>query len=912
MKRLRYLIIVVFTALTCNVWAGVGVDDLRCELLVNPMTIDNQQPRLSWKISADDRDVSQTAYHVLVSSSLANLDMNVGDLWDSGEVASSNSISVYYNGKALQSRQEVFWKVKISTSKGVSAWSSAASWQMGLLYYKDWTGRWIGFDEYFKTDNSETGQVAARYFRKEFTVAKPIKKAMAYIMGLGLYELYLNGKKVGDQVLAPSPTDYTENIKYNVFDLTSLLKQGDQALGVLLGNGRFYAMRQAKPYKVKTFGFPKLQMQMLLTYADGSTEWIKTDDSWKGTSEGPITSNNEYDGERYDARKEWSNWANAGFDDSKWLKARYVQEPGGQYEAQLNANMKVMKDISPVSITKKGKGRYVLDFGQNFAGWVKMRVKGRAGTVVGLRFAESLTDSGELFTTNLRDAKATDEYILKGGEEEEWEPRFTYHGFRYVEVDGYPGEVKTSDFTGRLVYDDMATIGSFVSSNTLLNQIYQNAWWSIASNYKGIPVDCPQRNERQPWLGDRPMSAYGESFLFDNTLLYTKWLEDIRLSQKADGAIPDVAPAFWRYYSDNVSWPGTYLFIADMLFQQSGDIRVLKKHYPAMKKWMGYMRLRYMDAEGIIGKDSYGDWCFPPSTIDEGRGKIADKKYPSALISAAYYYHLLGLMERFSKLTDNADDSDGYTSLATQLKIDFNKKFYHEAGYYGTNSLTDNLLPLYFGLADAQNEDKVAARVVAIVEKENNGHLSTGVVGTQWIMRTLTNIGRADLAYRLATKKTYPSWGYMVENGATTIWELWNGNTAHPKMNSQNHVMMLGDLLIWYYEHLAGIQSGDHAFQSIVMKPSFVEGLDHVDASYKSLRGKISSSWKKSKGLLTWNICIPPNTKATIYMPTSDVANITEGGKQLAQIEGVNYLRKEKDNLVLELGSGNYQFKIKR
>ncbi|WDF69081.1 family 78 glycoside hydrolase catalytic domain [Sphingobacterium oryzagri] len=912
MKRLRYLIIIVFTALTCHVWAAVGVADLRCELLVDPITIDNQQPRLSWKINAEDRDVSQTAYHVLVSSSLANLEKNVGDLWDSGEVASSNSISVYYGGKALQSRQAVFWKVRISTNKGVSAWSSAASWQMGLLYYKDWTGRWIGFDEYFKTDNSATGQVAARYFRKEFTVAKPIKKAMVYVMGLGLYELYLNGKKVGDQVLAPSPTDYTENIKYNVFDVTALLKQGDQALGVLLGNGRFYAMRQAKPYKVKTFGFPKLQLQLILTYADGRTEWVKTDDSWKGTSEGPITANNEYDGERYDARKEWSGWAKAGFDDSQWLKARYVQEPGGQYEAQLNANMKVMKEISPVSVTKKGNGRYVLDFGQNFAGWVKMRVKGHAGTVVGLRFAESLTDSGELFTTNLRDAKATDEYILKGGEEEEWEPRFTYHGFRYVEVDGFPGEVKTSDFTGRVVYDDMATIGSFSSSNTLLNQIHQNAWWSIASNYKGMPVDCPQRNERQPWLGDRPMSAYGESFLFDNTLLYTKWLEDIRLSQQADGAIPDVAPAFWRYYSDNVSWPGTYLFIAEMLFKQTGDIRILKKHYPYMKKWMDYMRVRYMDAEGIIGKDSYGDWCFPPRTIEDGRGKIADKKYPSALISAAYYYHLLGLMERFSKLTDNAADSDTFTSTAAQLKIDFNKKFYHAAGYYGTNSLTDNLLPLYFGLADAQNVDKVAARVVTIVEKENNGHLSTGVVGTQWIMRTLTNIGRADLAYRLATKKTYPSWGYMVENGATSIWELWNGNTAHPKMNSQNHVMMLGDLLIWYYEHLAGIQSGGDAFQSIVMKPSFVEGLDDVDASYESLQGKISSSWKKNKSLLAWHIGIPPNTKATIYVPTSDVANITEGDKKLTQVEGVKYLRKEKDELVLEVGSGNYQFKIKR
>ncbi len=894
-------------------WAQAKVNtyDLRTELLVNPIGIDVVNPRLSWKLSSNERNVIQQAYHVLVASSQEKLNKNEGDLWDSGEQASANSTHVIYDGEALKSRNEAYWKVKVYTNKGESAWSQTASWTMGLMNYKDWTGRWIGFDRYFDTDNEEAGRLSARYFRKEFNTSKRVKKATAYIIGLGLYELYINGNKVGDQVLAPTPTDYTRNVKYNVLDVTNHLKEGKQAIGVILGNGRFYAMRQAKPYKVKSFGFPKMLMQIMLTYEDGSSETIKTDDSWKGTANGPILANNEYDGEEYDARKEFKDWANAGFDDKDWLKAQYVQEPSGTYEAQLNEQMKVRQDIAPVSIVKKADGKYILDFGQNFAGWVKMRMSGAKGTKVSLRFAESLQENGDIFTTNLRDAKSTDLYILKGEGTEEWEPRFVYHGFRYVEVSGYPGTATKNNFIGRLVYDDLQTVGSFTSSNTLLNQIYKNSWWGIASNYKGMPIDCPQRNERQPWLGDRPISVYGESFMFDNANFYIKWMEDIRLSQKEDGAIPDVAPAFWRYYSDNISWPGTYIFVGDMLYQQTGDIRVLQKHYPHMKKWMQYMPSRYMDKDGIITKDSYGDWCFPPATIEEGRGKIADKKYPSALISTAYYYHLLNMMTRFSMLTGNEQDSAYFAGFAMKKRQSFNKRFYNEQGFYGTNKLTDNLLAMYFGLVEDQNKEKLANRIIEIVEKENNGHLSTGVIGTQWIMRTLTNMGRNDLAYKIATNKTYPSWGYMIENGATTIWELWNGNTAHPKMNSQNHVMMLGDLMIWYYENLAGIKSKENAFQTIMMKPEMVNGLNHVNASYNSIYGKIESNWTKSKSAFEWKINIPANAKAQVYIPAKDILSLIEGKQKVKGNSAFKVLEEKDGRVLVEVGSGSYHFKSK-
>ena len=912
MKGGRKIIgLLVWCCLSFAAFAQPNVDMLRCELLTNPLGIDKTNPRLGWQIQADERNVVQTAYHVLVASSAEKLAQNIGDLWDSGKRISDNSIAVFYDGKALKSDTEVYWKVKVYTNKGESDWSTPASWRVGLLYYKDWNRRWIGFDGYFDSDNKEAGYLSARYFRKEISLTKKVKEATAYIMGLGLYELYIDGEKVGDQVLAPGLTDYTKNVKYNVFDITELLNGNQHALGVILGNGRYYAVRQEKPYKVKHFGFPKMQMQIRITYADGSRQTIHTDDTWKGTTEGPIISNNEYDGEVYDARKELSGWATVGYNDAAWMKAAYVQEPGGEYEAQINSNMKVMQDLQPVSITPRGNGKYIIDYGQNFSGWIKMRVQGKEGTKVTLRFAESLNEDGSLFRDNLRAAMATDTYILKGGMVEEWEPRFTYHGFRYVEVDGYPGEVMSDNFVGRLVYDDMETIGSFNSSNALLNQIYQNAWWGIASNYKGIPVDCPQRNERQAWLGDRPVSAYGESFLFDNTNFYIKWLEDIRLSQKEDGAIPDVAPAFWRYYSDNMTWPGTYLMVADMLYQQTGDRRVLEDHYPAMKRWMQYMQAQYMNEEGIITKDSYGDWCAPPVTIEAGRGKSADKKYPSPLISSAYYYYLLHVMANFSDVIDNGQDRAAFEKSAVQLKKDFNKRFYHAEGYYGNNTMTENILAMYFGLVEEVNKEKLADRIVTIIETENNGHLSTGVVGTQWVMRTLTEMGRTDLAYKLATNTSYPSWGYMLENGATTIWELWNGNTAHPRMNSQNHVMMLGDLLVWFYENLGGIKSEANGFQAIRMYPEEIKGLDSVDVSYQSLYGPISSSWNRKKDRFAWNITIPTNTKAQVYIPAKAINTIQERGKQVSDNKEINVVGQDNGRVILELGSGSYQFTTK-
>lgn len=916
MKNSFLLIVMVAFMLTGqSVWAQVSLKNLKCEMLTNPLGIDASHPRLSWQIESSQRGTMQTAYQILVASSKEKLANNEGDLWDSGKMESDQSLLVNYNGKLLKSREDCFWKVKVWTNNGESEWSEPAYWSMGFLYYKDWHGRWIGYDYAFPWDsNTFHSRLSARYFRKEFDVKKPVKKARAYIIGLGLYELYFNGEKIGDQVLAPAPTDFTKNVKYNVFDVTKELQSGENAVGVILGNGRYYDMRQNyKPYKIKTFGYPKLLMQVEIEYEDGSRDILKTDNSWKGTADGPIRSNNEYDGEDYDARKEMPGWNKAGFDESKWLQADYVQEPRGDFEAQMNPNMKVMETVHPVGIKQLSPGKYILDMGQNMVGWLKMKVKGEVGDTVQLRFAEILKDDGEIFTANLRDAEQTDHYVLKGGGLETWSPRFVYHGFRYVEITGYPGEPKLADFEGEVVYDEMATIGKFETSNELVNQIYKNSYWGISGNYKGMPVDCPQRNERQPWLGDRSTGCYGESFIFNNASLYAKWVDDIGYSQKEDGCIADVTPAYWRYYSDNMTWPGTYLMVADMLYRQYGDTKPIEKHYQSMKKWLQYMKDRYMTGDFIVTKDSYGDWCVPPVTIEAGRGKSADQKHPSKLISTAYYYYFMGVMEKFARLTGNNQDIPKFQELAKNIKENFNKEFYHaDLEGYGENKLTDNLLALNFGLVPSENHNEVFNTVVKTIE-DYGGHLSTGLIGVQWIMRTLTENGRPDIAWQLATNKTYPSWGYMVENGATTIWELWNGNTAAPKMNSYNHVMMLGDLIIWYYEDLAGIKSSPEktGFKQIIMKPEPVDGLDFVNASYQSDYGTISSSWKKKGHSFSWDITIPGNTSALVYLPAESAEMVKENGIKIESTEGIHFLKMEGDRAVFEVGSGEYHFQSK-
>lgn len=892
--------------------AQVTTQHLRCEMLNNPAGIDVTQPRLSWQIAGKPRNIQQIAYQVLVASSPEKLARHEGDIWNSGKVSSNQSIHVIYKGKPLASRTACYWKVKLWTNKGETTWSETASWSMGLLSATDWKAQWIGLDKAMPWDSmTQFSRLSARYFRKTFTAPLTVKKATVYVCGLGLYELYVNGQRIGDQVLAPGATDYTKSVLYNTYDVTAQLQKGNNVLAAVLGNGRFFTMRQNyKPKKIKTFGFPKLLLQLEIVYSNGARKNIVTDGSWKMTADGPIRTNNEYDGEEYDATKEMTGWNNTGFNDNSWHQPQMVQAPGGWLTAQMNEPIKIMQTIRPVNMAPVKPGVFIMDMGQNMVGRLEMRVKANKGRQVQLRFAESLQPNGELYVANLRDAKVTDRYTAKGNGTETWQPAFVYHGFRYVEITGYPGTPTVNDFEGKVIYDGIATTGSFESSNEIVNRIYKNAWWGISGNYKGMPLDCPQRNERMPWLADHAVGSLGESFLFGNGNLYAKWLQDIEEAQTAEGSIPDVAPAYWNYYSDNMTWPGTYLTIADMLYNQYGDKRVIEKHYASMKKWLAYMQNKFMK-DFIVTKDKYGDWCVPPESPEMIHSKDSSRKTDGMLIATAYYYRMLSYMQRFAGILNKPDDAKAFEALGSNIQQAFNNRFYNkQKKWYSNNTVTANLLPVYFNITPDSLKQVVFDKIAHKIWVENHGHNSTGVIGVQWLMRCLSSYKLPDLAYTLIADTTYPSWGYMVQHGATTIWELWNGNTANPGMNSQNHVMLLGDLLVWLYENAAGIKTDDKAtgFKKIIMQPTPLDGLQFVNASYQSVHGIIKSSWKKDIDRFTWNVTIPANTTAVLYIPANDVQHILENNKPVTDAEGIRFIRMYGGKAVLEVGSGEYAF----
>lgn len=911
-KKISLLLFLGFFVFTFSGVSQTFVYDLKCEMLKDPLSIDTTFPRFSWKLKSEEFNIEQKSYFIEAASSLDLLLNNKADLWISGEVNKSNQLYIPYEGKPLSSRYEVFWRVKVKTNKSESEWSKPSFFSVGLLNSDDWKAKWIGLDKAFPWDDeSQHSRLSARYFRKEFESNKPIKNAKVYISGLGLYELYINGDKIGDQVLAPLATDYEKSVMYNCFNVTKELKQGKNALGVTLGNGRYYNMRQKfKPHKVKTFGYPKLLFQLEIEYEDGDKQVVVSDKTWKVTADGPIRSNNDFDGEDYDATKELTGWNKQGYNDRHWLTPEWVDPPKGFMTAQMTNPMIVHETIKPISIKQLNKDTIIVDMGQNMVGWARITVRGNKGDLVTLRFAETLDENGRLKRVNFRSAKATDTYTLKGGMEEVWEPRFVTHGFRYVEITGYPGILTADKIVGRVVYDDMETIGSFETSNLLLNKIYQNAFWGIRGNYKGMPIDCPQRDERQPWLGDRATGSTGESFIFDNRNLYTKWLKDIEQSQKEDGRLSDIAPPFYMtYYSDNITWPSTYLFVANMLNKQFGDQQAIKEHYPSMKKWLMYMKENYLSEDYIITKDKYGDWCVPPESEELIHTQDPNRQTDGKLLATAYYFKLLQLIQEFAQINGKNEDAVEFKLLADSIKDGFNQMFFDpEVGQYGNYTVTSNLLPLALGMVDKKYEDIVFKNMIDRIVRNDKMHISTGVIGIQWLMRELSKRGCVDLAYTIATQTDYPGWGYMIKNGATTIWELWNGDTANPKMNSHNHVMLLGDLVIWMYEDLAGIKTHPRysGFKNLWMKPNPTEDLSYVNSSYKTPYGKVTSNWRIEGKMFLWNLKIPVNTRSNILIPSPNIDHIRINGKKYTEIEGVKFVRIEENRINLEIGSGSY------
>jgi len=817
----------------------------------------------------------------------------------------------------VSSTEAADWK---KTSFNDSSWEAAKV--LGPYGMAPW-GEAIGSTEYLRQHwpanlgKAPWGEVGygwrsvlpARLLRKEFKTSTQVKRATLYVSGLGLFETYLNGEKVGRDVLVPALSEYDKRVFYLTYDVTKLLHPGANALGVMLGNGRFFAPRYNIPTAMRTFGYPKLQLQLDMEMADGKVERVSSDETWKVTSDGPIRANNEYDGEVYDARKEMAGWSRPGFSDAAWQTAQIVEGPNGILSAQPIAPIRVAETLKPTGVKEVRPGVYVFDMGQNMVGWCRLMVAGPSGTKITLRHAERLRPNGMLYMDNLRSAEATDTYILKGNGTEVYEPRFTYHGFRYVEVKGFPGKPTLGSLEGKEVHDDLDPASEFATSNPLLNRILKAVLWGAKDNYRSIPTDCPQRDERQGWLGDRSGESLGETYMFDLANFYAKWVRDMHDAQDEEGRISDVSPAYWPFYSDNVTWPASFIMVPSHLYEQYGDLRVIEQNYPGMRKWITRMQTYLKD--DLMPRDTYGDWCVPPESPEMILSNDPQRKTDGPVLGTTYFYHLLRLMANYATLLGKQDDADEYSQLAGKLLVAFNKTYFHaDTGQYSNGSATSSVLPLALRMVPEESRQSVADALVRKIADQNKNHMATGLIGGQWLMQALTDSGHADVAYQIATQPGYPSWGYMVNHGATTIWELWNGDTANPAMNSGNHLMLVGDLVTWCYQNLAGIRTdlAHPAYKHIIMRPTPVGNLTYVKASYNSSYGKITSDWKIAGGRFIWNLSVPPNTTATVYVPAKDHAGVTESAKPASEARGVKYLRTEEGAAVYEIGSGSYQF----
>ncbi len=937
MKR---LIPILFTLMLAACGSKVEITNLTVEMQDGSMPLATATPRFIWNYEARVDNVQQTSYRIIVASSEEKARRGKGDLWDSQTVDTSQMLYIPYEGKPLKSRDRCWWRVYTTVTygdgKNKELESPVQYFEISLLDRSDWHASWIGRD--YEDDKIEGHTVvAARYLRKEFNLKNDIDHARLYISGLGQYQTFFNGQEVApDELMKPALSDYTRRVYFNAYDVTDLLQEGDNAVGVVLAPGRFTTVHHDTNYlewcginHAAHYGRPQLLMQLEVFYKDGTADTIVSGEGWRITNQGPIRKANEFDGETFDQHLDVAlgAWLHTDYDDSQWqdavvdydrqnmnLEDRFNprwKRRDDKYDASMpfpdsteiaaqrleyeltpqpNPNIRVMEYLKPKAIFRKGD-KWILDMGQNMVGVLQVNdissllaKKGdNTGTdTITFRYAELLAADSTLYTDNLRSAECTDRYIAFAKYELPWHPQFVYHGFRYVEISGLPEGSKPSlnDFTGLVLYDQMASTSSFETDNGIINAVHRNAWWGIRGNYRSMPTDCPQRDERMGWTGDRTTGCYGESFLFDNHRLYAKWLQDLEDCQWPNGQLSDVAPAYWRNYTDNMTWPGAFITVADMLYTRFGDIEPMRRHYDAMRKWLLHMRLWYCK-EGIMTRDCYGDWCMPPESPEMIHSKDPSRITEAAVISTPFYCYLCNIMKGFATRLGKDDDADFFQQEFDTITAIYNSRYLDTlTGNYANGTVTANILPLWFGMVPNKLEGKVFANIInktmnAGGERDLKGandqyHVSTGVVGIQQLMRTLTNYGRSDLALHLATDTTYPSWGYMARRGATTIWELWNGDTGDPSMNSANHVMLLGDLLIWEYEDLAGIRALEPGYSKIQFRPNFVEGLNRVDCTYRSVSGTIESHWHRTGKGIEWTIVIPPNTTAEVHLPTAD------------------------------------------
>ncbi len=877
---------------------AAGITDLRVNRLSEPTGI-TRTAQFSWSVTSDKSDVVQTAYRITVATTPEGLKGGTGQLWDSQKVESAETLQTGYQGRRMPYGAIIYWQVEVWLSSGEHAVSPVQHFLTGLRI-SDWKAQWIGVADFeniiFDGDRQD---LPARYVRREFDIPARVKRATLYVSGMGHSTTYLNGQRVSEDIFGTVLSDWNKTVYYNTIDVTSLVQKGHNAIGTELGNGFTLGLRK----NYRNFGGPRVMAQLVVE-TDEETITVGTNREWKATNRGPIRRNNIFDGELYDARQELGDWTRAGYDDSKWTAADVMPVPEGTMMAQPNPGIRTQMEIHPIEIRDMGNGRCIIDMGQNMAGQLRATLKGEAGRQVVIRHAELLTPQRDsLYVANLRSARCTNTYIPANNKTFTYQPHLVYQGFRYVEISGLSEMPKTEDITGCVQYDQMEQRASFECDNELLNQLHKNALWGIRSNYHGIPTDCPQRDERLGWTGDRVTGCYGENILMDNGALYYKWLNDLTDSQNDMGQIAHLAPEYRSGRHDGVTWPGAFVYATYMLYRRYGDMDAVFRFYPYLQRWVNYT-FEKTQKDNILTVDRYGDWCMPPESKELIHSKDSTRVTDGKVLSTTVFYDILRMMSEMATRISNTADASYYAQLAAQIKAAYNKEFFDiEKAQYSNNTVTANILSHELGLVPQGFEERVMQNIVDVTESQFDSHVSCGVLGIQHLMRGLTRNGHLDLAWKIVNQRTYPSYGYMIDNGATTIWELWNGNTADPSMNSGNHVMLLGDLLLWYYEDLAGIRNADDAlgYHKIYMAPCFPDELHHVKAWQKTASGMVRSEWTRQDETLNWQIEIPANTTATVCIPVRFGIHPTAG-------EAIHSVEEKDDVILVEVGSGKHTF----
>jgi alpha-L-rhamnosidase len=848
---------------------------LRTEHRRDVPCVDDAAPRLSWELESSERDKRQIAYQVVVAC-------EDDQLWDSGRVESSSSVDIVYAGRALPAATDCWWTVRVWDEAGEpSPWSEPARFRTRL---GEWRAQWISRDDRDdpgvpvpESESEGAGDIMlercrpAPFLRRAFAVHGRVRRAMLYATARGLVELHLNGARVGDAVLAPGWTDYRKRIEYAAHDVTELLAEGTNVLAAILGDGWYagfvgFDLKRAGAH----YGtYPELLCELHLEYADGAREVVASDERWRATT-GPIRYSDLLHGEHYDARRELSGWTEPGYDDGDWSAVRTRERDGTSLVPERAQPIRVTEELLPVSAAEREPGVHVVDLGQNMVGWVRLQVEGERGTTVRLRFAEMLEEDGSLHVANLRTARPQETYVLRGGGPEVFEPRFTFHGFRYVEVHGL---AEVPDVVARVVHSDTPWTGRFECSSELVNRLWRNVTWGQRGNFLSVPTDCPQRDERLGWLADAQVFLPSAALNMDVAAFITKWGDDILDAQSADGAYPDVAPRLGAERDGAPAWGDAGVIVPWTIYQRYGDVRILERHWDAMERYLAHVVRHNPDLLWRSRRhNDYGDWL------------SVGAETPREVLATAYLAYDAQLMARIAGVLGRGDREAHYEALHRDVVAAFNRAYVREDGFIEGDTQTVYLLALHMDLVPDELRERVAERLVADIER-HDWHLTTGFIGVGLLCPVLTEAGSADVAYRLLLNETFPSWGYSIRHGATTIWERWDGWTEErgfqtALMNSFNHYS-LGSVAQWLYEYVAGIRPAQPGYAHVLIAPN-PGSLEWARATYRSVRGPITSAWRQDGDVFRLDVEIPANVTATVVLPDGERCELGSGRRSFS------------------------------